>query len=63
MKFGVKFECLELKPYPKDLFDNSESKDIHLRKCLDLMNLAIYFDIYDEFFLRKVELPNFYISF
>jgi len=45
---------LEIGPCPKAGFDNSQSKDIHMRKVIELERLSVYFDVYDDSFLTKV---------
>jgi len=58
VKFGLKLGCLELKPCPKELFSNRGAKEINLRKLLKLEGLALYFDVYDETFVKRYQENN-----
>ena len=54
VKLGLRVDKIELKPYTKFDFNNSKSKDIHIKKEFKISCMCIYFDVYDNLYLNKV---------
>lgn len=54
MKLGVTLKELSIEPAPYDNIILNKERELYASKTIVLSALAVYFDIYDETFLKKV---------